>query len=122
MQAIAEAPISLGMRFLASLLVALALFFSPLAMSSDSGMAMAHATAVEMTGMKGHCSETEAPDDSDHSTGQAMNCMSACSAVPPIQPTMIGRVDLPKAPSVAVNAATLAGIPPESETPPPRFS
>jgi hypothetical protein len=122
LRANAEAPISLGMRLLASLLVALALFFSPLAMSSDGGMAMAHATAVEKTGMKGHCSQTEAPDDSDPSTEQAMDCMSACSAVPPIQPMMMDGVDLPKTLPIAVKSATMAGIPPESETPPPRFS
>ena len=112
----------MALRLISALLTALALFVAPLAMASDGGMAMAHATVSEMGDMSGHCIDAEAPSDSEQDSRMKMDCMSACSAIPAIQP-VVGEQLAPVAPATeAFQPKALVGIPPESETPPPRFS
>jgi len=109
------------LRLLSAILTALALFFAPLGMSSDSGTAMAHAT-VETADMAGHCAGSEQPSDSDQRSNMQMGCMSACAAVPAIETAPLEPAVPERATVEAFQPAMLTGISSESETPPPRFS
>ncbi len=109
------------LRLLSALLVALALFFAPLAMANDGGMAMAHTTAAEM-GDSAHCMDMEEPADTRQDSGMKMDCMSACSALPAVQPIVGERLAPVALATEAFTPKALIGIPPESETPPPRLS
>jgi len=109
------------LRLLSAILTALALFFAPLGMSSDSGMAVAHATASQAA-MAGHCAGMDQPADSDQSSKMKMGCMSACAAIPAIQPAPTEHVAPEPAATEVFKPKMLTGIPLESETPPPRFS
>ena len=105
-------------RLIASLFVALAMFVSPLAMASASGMSMAHATVSARP--DGHCAGGETPDHDGSAPGKA-SCASSCAAC-----LSIGPVSSDKAPTAAVAIAMagpqlLSGIHPERETPPPRI-
>lgn len=109
------------MRLVSSLLVALALLLSPLAMIGGFGQAMAHGTpTVEMT-MADHCADPSAPDDGAGAQWR-MDCMSACAAVPAAAPALASGPDLLRAPAAASAPALLAGISGEGDDPPPRLS
>src|SRR5687768_15253886 len=65
-------------RLLSSLLVALALFFMPLAASG--GMAMAHAADVEAPAMAAHCADQDQPGESQQDSKMRAHCLAACAA------------------------------------------
>lgn len=109
------------LRLLSAILTALTLFFAPLGMSSDGGMAMAHAR-VETADVAGHCAGSEQPSDSDQRSDMQMGCMSACAAVPAIQPAALAPAVPEPATTEAFHPRMLIGTCPESETPPPRYS
>jgi hypothetical protein len=108
-------------RLLSSMLVALALFVSPLLMASGASMAMPHLAAASEAQTGSHCADSEAPAGDDNSQGDA-SCASACAAFPPI-----GAADLEDALPVLRAAAAgvpqaLSGIHPEGELRPPRMT
>ena len=108
-------------RLLASLSVALALFFSPLVMSGDRGMA--HAATIETPAMGGHCADSSESQKGQRQGPEALlDCTSICSAIADAQPDRLDVDVLLAAATEAVRPPFLGGIDPESETPPPRFS
>ena len=105
-------------RLFASLLVALALFFSPMAMEMGGGMAMAHSPMAKMDGCAGM--DHSAPDN--EKPDLKMNCAMACAAIPG-SPADIGAHPASLKPAdVALAPQVLTGIWPERETPPPRVA
>lgn len=102
------------LRLLSSLCVALALFLSPMVMAG--GVAMAQDSHA-MTAGDGHCP----PADED--SGEAkMDCMSACAAVPAVQPAFAALAPPPVATHIQRRHQLRFGVQPERETPPPRFA
>lgn len=108
------------LRLLASLSVALALFFSPLAMSSGEP-AMAHATSVAMADASGHCSGDNHKSDTGKA-GVMMDCLSSCSAVQPAAAAVAEPSETPRMEVAIASYPTLIGLRPEGETPPPRIT
>lgn len=103
-------------RFLYSLLVALALFVSPLSMLGDGGTAMAHGSALGAA--DGHCPDMPQSKKQNKNT---LDCSSICSAIaaapaPVMKPFALAGVTVP------MLQHALAGVAPESEKPPPRIS
>ena len=73
--------------------------------------------------MAGHCAGQPKPDQDRHEGPAAIDCMIACAtiapaAAPDFVPPSAGHAE-PVAPP---SASILAGIRPEAEPPPPRFS
>jgi hypothetical protein len=109
-------------RFLSSLLVAIALLLSPLAMVNGAAMAMPHMAAtgtVEMSA-DGHCAGEEAPVDEEKAPAKA-SCASACAAVPAASPVFLEDVAVTREAIGLRGPQVLSGICPEGETPPPRI-
>ena len=105
-------------RFLSSLLVALALFVSPLSMLGGGGMAMAHAPTVAEMG--GHCEDMPGGEEQD--VKKALDCTSICSAMAAAPSPLIQGSALAGAAAEPERQDMLASIAPESEKPPPRIS
>ena len=103
-------------RLLSLMVAAMALFFSPLAMMSGSGMAMSHAPVASTSSVDGHC---DGSGQDDQGSGMEAGCAAGCAAVAPSdRPTASQSVT-----SVKVSASPhqlVVGIFPEGETPPPR--
>jgi hypothetical protein len=106
-------------RFLANMILALALLVSPLAMVGG-GMASAHAMPA-MDSPAAHCAEEgRAPSGHEEQPGMAADCAIACAALPaaasrasePLPPMQL-------APAI-IHHLRLSGLQPERETPPPR--
>ena len=108
------------LRFLSSLLVAIALFLSPLAMANGAGMAMPHGTATA-TAAGDHCAGKEAPSDEGDSS-MKVSCASSCAAYPPFTPLPAEKPATARAKLGIAKPQLLAGIHPEGETPPPRMT
>jgi hypothetical protein len=107
-------------RLLASLLVALAMFFSPLAMEMGVDTAMAQ-TPVSVS--DGSCPGMRHPDpEQRQKAGLKMNCAAACAAIPATPGTVCARFIRPKSSIALVPAQALSGIGLERETPPPRIA
>lgn len=66
-------------RLLASLTVAFAMFFSPLAMEKGGAMAMARAT---VGATDGGCAGMQHPASEEQKSDLKMNCAAACAALP----------------------------------------
>lgn len=109
------------MRLLSSLLIALAMFVSPVAMASGSAAAMPHGSVMEAVAAAAHCAETEAPVDRE-TPEPGMSCIATCAAFPAL-PSIIHD---PFRPAKALHPVTeqqhLATIAIEGETPPPRMT
>ena len=107
-------------RLLSSLLLALALLLSPLAMIGGAGSA--HAAMPQAASAGGHCAETApAPGHEMPAPIMEVGCAMACAAVAAAEPLTAERL-----PDVVVQPALLgdqllSGIHPEGETPPPRI-
>jgi len=88
-------------------------------------MAAAEAKAMPHPGtmtMAGHCAGQPQPDQDHHSGPGSIDCMIACAAMAPATaPDFVPPVQALTEP-VAPSAVILAGIRPEAEPPPPRFS
>ena len=107
-------------RLLSSLLLALALILSPLAMIG--GAAPAQAAMPHAVSAAGHWAETApAQEHEKRAPGMEVGCAIACAAVPAAEPISAERLPL-KAMMPAVPAdQLLSGIYLEGETPPPRI-
>lgn len=106
-------------RFVASFLILLSLFSAALAMSGSGARAMAHAANGQSADMAGHCDGAGQPSDNQKAE-MKLACASACAVLCPV-PVAV-RAPQPAAVMAAPIALQrmLAGIRPESETPPPR--
>ena len=105
------------LRLLSSLLAALALFWSPIAMASGAGMAMP--ATVEMTASAAHCPDSDAPPE-DRQSDVKMSCASSCAAFPALAPAIADRPRSFRAEVEIAKGKVLVGIDSERETPPPR--
>jgi len=109
------------LRLLSCLAAALALFFSPIAMSGGGGMAMAHGAPAQAAQMDGHCGGGhDAPGETRPDA--KIGCASACAALEPTGAP--AAADFTPAPQPLAQAAhqVLIGVHPEGETPPPRMT
>jgi len=106
-------------RLLSTLLLALALLLSPLAMV---GVGPAHAAMPETASMAMHCAEEgSAPQHEKRAPGMDVGCATACAAVPAtVQSAAEQPANDPIAPPLPGDQL-LSGIHPEGETPPPRI-
>lgn len=110
------------MRLLSSLLIALALLVSPLAMASGSAAAMPHGGAIgtEEVAVTAHCAGTDAPDHQAPDPG--MSCTAACAAFPALPPLIGEPFQLPRPLHSVARQQHLPAIELEGETPPPRMT
>ncbi len=109
----------MSLHFVSAVLLALALFLSPVARMSNGGMAMASEMSVTQPVMDGHC--TGAGDHSDNEkSGVNISCTSACAAVHATLPTIVGQVEVRREREREMPRMSLAGIFTEFDTPPPR--
>jgi hypothetical protein len=105
------------LRLVSALWVALALLVSPVVMA---GTAHAAPPSMEMAG--DHCADMgEAPQSDKSMPGMDIACAMACTALPAAAPDIAAAATLQPTAALAPRAGTLAGIHPESETPPPRI-
>lgn len=105
-------------RLLSSLLIAIAMLFSPLVMTSGAGMAMPHAAAAATT--TDHCAGEESPVGDDKAPVKA-SCASACAAFPAMAPVASEHPLARDEDAEDRGSQLLAGVQPEGETPPPRI-
>ena len=106
-------------RFLAFVLLAIALVVSPLSMLGG-GPAMAHAPAAASTS---HCDEShKAPASDKEKPGMERGCAVACVALAPLNSCVLEAAAAISAQPAARAHHLLAGIGPEGETPPPRIT
>ncbi|HEX8214733.1 MAG TPA: hypothetical protein VF582_04585 [Allosphingosinicella sp.] len=108
-------------RLLSSIFVALALFLSPLAMASGSGMAMSHPAPASAPEAAGHCAGSEGPAD-EGKAHVKLSCASACAAFLPRGPVTSDEAPAARVVVAMSRPQLLAGIHPEGETPPPRMT
>ena len=104
-------------RLVSALLVALAMFFSPVLMASGAGMAHAGA-AVQSSGDE-HCGGGKAPEHKQKPDTK-MSCASACAGFASVAIAMADPAVQPKRLARAAEPSELSGIAPEHEPPPPR--
>lgn len=107
-------------RLLSSMLVAMALLFSPMVMTSGEAMAAPHSSATAI-GMDDHCAETDAPSGDDQSKAMA-DCTVTCSMFVAVEPKIDDDGPLAEEDVFLTKYATLIGIRPEGEKPPPRIT
>ena len=84
------------------------------AMDHHSGQAM---TAEHCAGMSG-----QSDDQSDHKSGPSIDCMMACSCLPPAGTELAEHAMLVAIVEPPALAAGLIGLNPESDPPPPRIA
>jgi hypothetical protein len=109
------------MRLFSSIIVAFAMFLSPVAMASGASMAMAHTTPAAVAGEAGHCSEEGLPS-ADGEMTMDLNCASACGAMIPASSRAYSSAESERTAPVRGGPQLLIGIQPEGETPPPRVT
>ena len=109
----------MSLRFISAVLLALALFLSPVARMSGSGMAMAAEAPVSEATVDGHCGGS-ADHSGDKKSGVSISCASACAAVHATLPAIAGQVEVRRERESEMTRTSLAGIFTEFETPPPR--
>lgn len=108
-------------RFLSSLFVALALFASPLAMTSGAGMAMSSPTATAAPAGGNHCAAGDPASDQGDAPRE-LSCASACPAFLPAGAAASDEAPAALAILTRFRHPLLMGIHPEGETPPPRMA
>ena len=104
-------------RLIASLLLALALFLSPLAMGTSGGAVMAHPA---MSQIDEGCAGSHHTSPDDQKSDMKTNCAIACAALPGSPARLREQAPAPKGETIRGAAQSLTGIWPEGETPPPR--
>lgn len=108
------------MRFVSSLLVALALLFSPLAMSTGGAAAASDGTPAVMTA-NSPCAGPAAPSENDHSNA-AFSCAMICAAVPAAETVTREPLSILQGKPAVLASQMLIGVAPEGESPPPRMT
>lgn len=107
-------------RLLSSMLVAIALLLSPMVMTSGGAMAAPHNPTM-VVGMDGHCAETDVPSGNDRSKAMA-DCTVTCPMFASVEPMVADNGSPAKEDVFVAKYATLIGIRPEGEKPPPRIT
>lgn len=108
-------------RLFSSLMIAIALFVSPLVMANGAGMAMPHVAVTSEAQTGSHCADSEAPSDEEKSRGEA-SCGSACAAFPAVGPAHPKEAPAARTAVAAGVPQALSGIHPEGELRPPRIT
>jgi len=108
----------MSLRLFSAILIALALFVSPIARMTGGSVALA-AELPDAAATTGHCGGTGKHTGSEK-PGVNINCAASCAAVHATLPAVIGRVDAPRGRDIATVRPVLAGIFTEFDTPPPR--
>lgn len=109
-------------RLLPSLLLALALLLSPLAMIGGAGAAHAAMPQASSASRAMHCAEQgPAPQQEKRAPGMEMGCAIACAAVPAAEAFTAERLPHDAMAPALLGDQLLSGIHPEGETPPPRI-
>lgn len=108
------------LRFVSSLLIALALLLSPLAMAGGGAAAAYHGPAAVMA-TDSHCAATEAPVGKDRSDAK-LSCAVTCAAFVAAEPAAGSTIAPGQVQAVAARDQLLIGIHLEGETPPPRIT
>lgn len=108
-------------RLLSTLLVALALILSSLAMTSGAIANTPHAAHEAAAASSAHCAGDEMPAPGDKQP-QHVSCAAACAAVPGLSPAIDAAPALSGARLIAAPTAALIGFEREGETPPPRIT
>ena len=107
-------------RLRSSLLLALTLILSPLAMIGGAGSA--HAAMSQTASAAMHCTEeSPAQEHEKRAPGVEVGCAMACAAVPATEPFTTERLPHSAMPAALRGDRLLSGIHPEGETPPPRI-
>lgn len=109
------------LRLLHSLLLALALSFSSVAMAGSVGMMMPHGAVAQAAGSENHCGGSEMPAENEQAGGE-MNCAGTCAAFPAIPPCISEMASRPVAEVIRIRHQVLIGVQPERVTPPPRMT
>lgn len=109
------------LRLFACLAAALALFFSPVAMSGGFGVAAAHSPSGLASMPADHCTGEEAPSD-DQQPDMTGSCVSSCAAFAPDGLLVTPEAHAGRSPLAMSRHQLLVGIHPEGETPPPRIT
>lgn len=109
------------MKWLSSLLIALAMLASSVSMASGNAAAMPHQGAMGMASVAGHCAGSETPSDRK-SPEPGMHCAALCAAFPAIASLIEQRDQPSKTLHPAAGQQHLAAITLEGETPPPRMT
>lgn len=109
------------LRFLASILIALALFISPVAMANGGAAAMTQGSGSHAMAMDDHCRPPCHSSD-NHKADIKMSCVGACAALSPAPLAMAVRLEGCRVAAAMMAPHDLTGIRPDRETPPPRAS
>ncbi len=105
------------LRLISALWVALALLVSPVVMAGTAHAAM---PSTEMA--SDHCADMGETKPSDKNMpGMDIACAIACTALPAAAPYIAAAGMLQPIAALSSRADALAGVHPESETPPPRI-
>lgn len=109
-------------RLLSSLLVALALLLSPMAMASGVMENTAHAATPNAgAAAAAHCAGDEMPSPND-TKAEHLSCAAACAALPAAPPPSCTAQAPSGARLITAYPPALIGFEPEGETPPPRMT
>lgn len=108
----------MSLRFISAVLLAIALFLSPVARMAG-GMAMAAEMPSVASTADGHCGGSADHSD-DKKPGVGISCASACAALQATLPVVARHVDVQRVRESETTRTSLAGILTEFETPPPR--
>lgn len=109
----------MSLRRLLPLLVLLALTLAPFGrMDMAEAKAMPHRMPAAMAA---HCSGQSMPDSDEGGRGAA-DCMIACAVMAPVAAPFPAPPPAAEAAPFATPSSLTAGVRPEAEPPPPRFS
>ena len=108
-------------RLLSSLLIALSLLFSPLAMASGGAMAASHSSTMLMMDAHNDWAGTETPSGTGQLDAMA-DCAVTCATIVAVGPAISDNMAPIKEEVLVARYATLIGIRPEGEKPPPRIT
>lgn len=111
--------IAMRLRLLSTILLAMAMFLSPIA-RVESGAAASASEMGMAASVGGHCADTE--QGAEHKkSGMSVSCATACAALQPMSAvTAMSVVRKLNAVPIAGVRPVLNGIPTEFDTPPPR--
>ena len=109
------------LRIFSTLLLAIALLLSPLAMGGGAAHAMTTETSSAAAAV--HCAEDGAAPQQEKDAPKAnVGCAVSCAALPAAAPPTRDQAPPQPAQLAAMAHRLLSGIEPEGETPPPRIA
>jgi len=108
-------------RLLSSLLVALALLISPIAMAGGAAANAAGVPAQAMSARSAHCAGDDLPSD-EGQQAKHLSCSAACAALPAVFPQGGAAPRREGTRILPPGARAMIGFTAEGETPPPRIA